>query len=153
LSIPPLPAGLKGADLTHTANALHSLSIHLLRRARAADQETGLSPERLSLLSVLTYAGAQTVNRLSEIETVSPPAISRIASALEKLGLVKRTPSANDGRSVLIQATAKGRKLMELGRRRRLEMIASELKPLSRSDLAQLKKVSQILEKLEAHNH
>jgi DNA-binding MarR family transcriptional regulator len=148
MSIPPLPEGLANTDLTRTANALHSISIHLLRRARAADKESGLSPERLSLLSVLTYAGPLGVTRLSELESVSLPAISRIVSALEARGLVKRTRSREDARTVIINATAKGRRIMEKGRRRRLEIIADALSHLSRKDQQQLSRIGDILENL-----
>lgn len=133
-----------------TANALHSLSIHLLRRARVADKKSGLSPERLSLLSVIAYAGPQTVNRLAEIESVSPPAISRIVTSLESLGLALRKRSSKDARSVTVHATAKGRRLVEAGRRRRLEHIADELSQLSDRDLAALARVGKILEKLKS---
>lgn len=149
MSIPPLPAGAKDSALMQTANALHSLSIRLLRRARAADKESGLSPERLSLLSVLAYAGPQSVNRLAEIEGVSAPAISRIVTALEALGLAQRRRRREDARSVAVRATAKGRRLVESGRRRRLEMIARELARLSAGDLSTLGRIAGILEKLE----
>ncbi len=149
MSIPPLPEGLDNNNLTRTANALHSLSIHLLRHAREADKGSGLSPERLSLLSILTYAGPLSVTRLSELESVSLPAISRIVSALEERGLVKRTRSREDARAVSVTATTKGQRLMEKGRRRRLEIIAGELSQLSKSDLQQLSRIGAILENLE----
>jgi DNA-binding MarR family transcriptional regulator len=153
MSIPPLPKDLANNDLTRTANALHSISIHLLRRAREADKESGLSPERLSLLSVLTYAGPLSVTRLSELESVSVPAISRIVSALEASGLVKRARSREDARTVIINATNKGRRMMEKGRRRRLEIIAEELSLLSRKDQQLLSRISGILENLEKTRH
>ncbi len=149
MSIPPLPEGLDNNTLMRTANALHSLSIHLLRRARQADKESGLSPERLSLLSVLTYAGPLSVTRLSEVESVSLPAISRTVTALEERGLVKRNRSREDARTVIINATHKGRRIMEKGRRRRLEIIADELSLLTRKDQQLLSQISDILENLE----
>lgn len=142
MSIPPLPKGLPDTAETRVANALHSLSIRLLRRARAADRETGLGPERLSLLSVLVYAGPQSVGALAAIEDVSPPAVSRIVAALEAQGLAAR---ARDGRMVTVRATAKGKRLMEEGRRRRLELIAKDLAGLGRADLATLKKAAGVL--------
>jgi DNA-binding MarR family transcriptional regulator len=148
MSIPPLPEGLINNDLTRTANALHSFAIHLLRRAREADKQSGLSPERLSLLSVLTYAGPLSVTRLSKLESVSLPAISRIVSALEQRGLVKRTRSREDARKVIVNATNKGRRIMEKGRRRRLEIIADELSLLPRKDQQQLSRISDIVENL-----
>lgn len=150
MSIPPLPDGLKKTVLNHTANALHSLSIHLLRRAREADKESGLSPERLSLLSILAFTGPQTINRLAEFEQVSAPAISRIVTALEELGLAKRTRDESDARTVIVVATAKGRKIVEAGRKRRLVLIAEELSNLSKKDLEFLSRAAGILEKMEA---
>lgn len=129
------------------ANALHSLSIHLLRRARAADKETGLSPERISLLSVLNFVGPQTVGALAEIEDVSAPAISRIVSALETLGLAKRERARADARQVLVCATAKGRRLVERGRRGRIEIIAEALAVLSPAELAEAVAIAEAIEK------
>lgn len=149
MSIPPLPAGARNNALMKTANALHSLSIRLLRRARAADRESGLSPERLSVLSVLAYAGPQSVNRLAEMESVSAPAISRIVTALEDLELATRKRSSEDARTVMVHAAPKGRRLVETGRRRRLEKIAEELSRLGPRDLATLARVGDVLEKLE----
>ena len=87
MSTPPLPSGLAPSSVLEVANRLHSAAIHLLRRARIADRDSGLSPERLSLLSVLVYAGPRTLSQLAEIEQVSRPAISRSVKALTKDGL------------------------------------------------------------------
>ncbi len=150
MSIPPLPAGLEDTVETRTANALHSLAIHLLRRARLADRRTGLSPERLSLLSVLAFAGPQTVGALALMEGVSAPAISRIASSLEKLGLARRERGEEDAREVRLSATAKGKRLMEEGRRRRIALIAEDLKGLGRRDLAVLGAIPALLQRLKS---
>jgi DNA-binding MarR family transcriptional regulator len=135
MSTPPLPEGMKDDRVARAANALHSMSIHVLRSARAADKETGLSPERLSLLSVLAYAGPRTVSALAEIEGVSLPAISRTLKALEASGLASRARGEADAREVTARATPKGRRLMEKGRRRRLEIVAAMLRALSASEL------------------
>jgi DNA-binding MarR family transcriptional regulator len=150
VSIPPLPKGLAASPHADAANALHTLAIRLLRRARAADRKTGLSPERLSLLSVLAYAGPKTVGALAEAEGVSAPAISRSLTSLEGLGLARRERAGADARSVLVRATPKGRRLMEEGRRRRLEIIAAMLARLDRRDVATLKAIAGVLQKLDA---
>lgn len=149
MSIPSLPAGAEKSELMKIANALHSLSVHLLRRARTEDKESGLTPERLSLLSVLAYAGPKSINRLSEIEGISAPAISRSVSSLEKLGLVTRTRAADDNRTVIVRTTPKGKKLMEAGRRRRIELIADELAGLDKKNLSRLTYISSVLEQLD----
>jgi DNA-binding MarR family transcriptional regulator len=145
MSIPPLPEGVEASALSRAANALHSLSIHILRSARAADRETGLTRERLSILSVLVYAGPRTVSALAAIEDVSAPAISRSLSALADAKLVRRAPT-KDKREVLVSATAKGRRLVEAGRKRRLSIVASELKFLPGADLRTLAAIADRIE-------
>lgn len=115
-----------------------------------ADRETGLSPERLSVLSVLVFAGPRSIGALAEAEGVSAPAISRIVSSLEATGFVSRERSKGDAREVRVSATAKARRLVERGRRRRLEIIASELQKLDRRDVATLADVAGILGRLGA---
>lgn len=132
---PPLPADTP-PDLRHTvANRLNSVAIHALRRARVADPAAGLSPERLSLLSVLVYGGPAPLGRLAQVEQLTPPAITRAVDALERDGLVRRRPSREDRRSVIVSATAAGRRVMEQGRRRRVERLAALLEGMPDRDL------------------
>lgn len=146
MSIPPLPDGVENSRRMRAANALHSLAIHILRRARAADRDTGLTRERLSLLSVLVYAGPRTISALAAIEDVSAPAISRNAKALEGLGLVRRSKFKEDAREVIVAATAKGRRLVETGRRGRLALVAADLAALSPADLETLEMIAGRIE-------
>ncbi|MCG8458466.1 MAG: MarR family transcriptional regulator [Holophagales bacterium] len=149
MSTPPLPAGLDDTRLARIANQLHSTAIHLLRRVRTVDRATGLTAERLSLLSVLAFAGPKTVGELAQAEEVSRPAISRIVSGLEQTGLARRERPAGDRRRVLVHATPKGRSLMDAGRRRRLERIVEELSRLDDGQLAALESALDVLESLE----
>jgi DNA-binding MarR family transcriptional regulator len=146
MSIPPLPEGVPPSRVNQVANGLHSAAIHLLRNARLADLETGLTPERLSLLSVLVYAGPQSLGRLAEIEQVSRPAISRMATALSQAGLIRTERSKSDRRSVTASATREGRELMEAGRRGRLERIAAVLDGLEVDELDVLTRAATILD-------
>lgn len=148
MATPPLPGGLTDDRVHRIANQLHSAAIHLLRRARVVDRQAGLTAERLSLLSVLSYAGPRTIGQLADAELVSRPAISRIVSALEDAGLARRKKTASDRRLVLVHATAKGRRLMEAARKRRLETIAAELVGLDGSALSALERAGPVLESL-----
>ena len=148
MATPPLPGGLTDDRVHRIANQLHSAAIHLLRRARVVDRQAGLTAERLSLLSVLSYAGPRTIGQLADAELVSRPAISRIVSALEDAGLARRKKTASDRRLVLVHATAEGRRLMEAARKRRLETIAAELAGLEGSALSALERAGPVLESL-----
>lgn len=149
MSTPPLPEGLRGTLRNRIANRLHSVSIHLLRRAALEDRASGLSPERLSLLSVLVFGGPRPASELADIEMVSRPAISRIVNALETTGQVRRERSASDRRTWLIHATDAGCRVVEQGRKRRLRRIAAELASLTREELGKLDAATRLLEKLD----
>jgi DNA-binding MarR family transcriptional regulator len=149
MSTPPLPNGLDDTRVARVANQLHSTAIHLLRRARVVDRKSDLSAERLSLLSVLSFAGPRTVGELAATEMVSRPAISRILNSLEDLGLIRRVRTTSDRRQVIVHATAQGKRVMERARRLRLERIGSDLAHISDQDLALLEAALAVLNQLE----
>lgn len=127
------------------ANELNTTAIHALRRARVADAESGLTPERLSLLSVLVFAGPMPMSWLAELEGVSAPAITRIVTALEAAGLVTRRGATVDRRRVEVRATAQGRRVMDEGRRRRIEVLADLLGPASASELEEISRALAVI--------
>jgi DNA-binding MarR family transcriptional regulator len=149
MSIPPLPQGVANRRVTRVANGLHSIAVRLLRRARVDDRRSGLTPERLSLLSVLVFAGACTVGELAEAELVSAPAVSRSLKALEAAGYVRRAVSGRDRRRVIVVATPAGRDLLERSRRRRVERLAEELAGLSPAKLAVIARAVAVLQERE----
>src|SRR5918992_6011054 len=95
------------ASRRRTADRLHSASIHLLRSVRASDTETGLSPARLSALSVLVFGGSRTISELAAAEQVRLPTMSAIVRGLEEDELVRRASDPNDRRTARIHATAR----------------------------------------------
>ena len=131
-----------------TADRLHSAAIHLLRRLRREDTASGLAPARLSALSVLAFAGPMNLTALAAAEQVQAPTMTRVVQALEAEGLVRREADAADKRGSRIAATAKGRRIMDEGRRRRVQRLASDLGALAPADRALLEKAAGILERL-----
>ena len=85
-------------DTRELATALHSVAIHLLRRARQDDATFGLSAARLSALSVLVFGGPQRLTRLAEMEQVRPPTMTRMVQGMERDGLVRVTTEPKDRR-------------------------------------------------------
>jgi MarR family len=82
-----------GPALEVAADKLHSAAIHLLRRLRARDRESGIGPAKLSALSVLVFGGSRSLGELAAAEQVRPPTMSRIVSGLERARLVRRHPT------------------------------------------------------------
>ena len=105
------------------ANRLHSAAIHLLRAVSRVDAESGLSPARLSALSVIVVRGPLTMTELAGIERVSPATITSTVTGLEASGLAARARTGSDARQVTVSATAAGRKLLHASRLRRLAVL------------------------------
>jgi DNA-binding MarR family transcriptional regulator len=142
---------LAGGEIFETADRLHSAAIHLLRRLRVRDRESGVGPAQLSALSVLVLGGGpRSLGELADVEQVRPPTMSRIVAGLVRAGLVRRGKT-EDGRRVRLEATAKGTRILQEGRRRRVESLAQALSSLSREDREKLRELIDHLEKVIRH--
>lgn len=130
------------------ADRLHSAAIHLLRRVRTQDAASGISPARLSALSVIVFAGPVSLQDLARTEQVRPPTMSRIVDALQSAGLARRRVNAQDRRAVLIEATRKGTAMLQQGRRRRVKFLAANLARLSATQLAELDRSLRTLQEV-----
>lgn len=132
---------------TGTADRLHSAAIHLLRRLRVRDRESGVGPAQLSALSVLVFGGPRSLGELADAEQVRPPTMSRIVAGLERAGLVRRH-ATEDGRRVRLEASAKGTKILQAGRERRVESLAKALSSFSENEQQQLAELTGLLEQV-----
>ena len=128
------------------ADLVHSAAIHLLRRARERDAAAGVSPARLSALSVVVFRGPLTLGDLAAAEGVRSATMTGIVTGLEEQGLVRRRPDARDRRAVRVEATAAGKRALARARTKRIETIASSLADLSADELALLWRAGELLE-------
>jgi DNA-binding MarR family transcriptional regulator len=133
---------------TVVADALHSAAIHLLRGVRKEDGRTGVGPARLSALSVLVFAGPMRLTRLAGIEQVKPPTMTKVVAGLEAAGLVRRRADAEDARAVRLEATPRGTKLLQEGRRRRVERLTTALEWLTPEEVDVLARAAAIIERV-----
>ena len=128
------------------ADRLHSVAIHLLRRVRRVDEETGLTAARLSALSVLVFGGPATLGELARAEQVSAPTMSRLVTGLERDGLARRDANERDARSVLVSPTEEGTRILHEGRARRLAELERVLEGVTEEELASLADAVSTLE-------
>lgn len=136
-------------DPTIVADRLHRAAIRLLRSVRVADSATGLTAPRLSALSVVVFGGPLPIGRLAAAEQVRPPTMSRLVKGLERDGLVTRSRTSADDRVQLVTATARGRRLLEQGRRDRVALLAERMASLTPAQRRVLAEASEILTALE----
>ena len=127
------------------ADKLHSAAIHLLRTLRRVDDATGLTAPRLSVLSVLVFAGPRTLGQLAQVK---PPTMTRLVDALEKDGYVKRTTDKADARVTIITATKAGETLMWKGRERRVDSLAKRLASLSPAEMSELEAAADLISRV-----
>jgi DNA-binding MarR family transcriptional regulator len=96
---------------------------------------------------VLVFGGARTLGELAAAEQVRPPTMTRIVQGLEAEGLVCRERDAGDGRIHRLTATAKGRRVMQRGRERRVAQLAALLGRLSDRDVARVREAAELVER------
>lgn len=136
---------VKTTNPAAVAERLHAGAIRLLRRVRVADAEAALSPPKLSALSVLVFAGPMSLKALAAAEQVKPPTMSKLVADLEAEALAVKIADSADKRAVTISATAKGRTLMEEGRKRRLALLTKSLRGLNAREIQTLSAAADLM--------
>ena len=136
------------ADLQRSvlADRLHSLAIHLLRRIKRGDEESGLSAPRLSALSVIIYRGPISLTELAKAEGVTAPTMTRLVQALVKAGLVEKSVDQTDHRAILLRAKEDGKRTLEIARERRLAALEELLSRLTPEDAILVERAVSVLE-------
>jgi DNA-binding MarR family transcriptional regulator len=132
------------------ADALHAAAIHLLRGVRREDERSGVGPARLSALSVLVFAGPMRLTELALIEQVKPPTMTKVVAGLRTAGLVRRSADPDDARAVRLEATTRGTRLLQEGRRRRVARLGAALEVLTGGELEVLARAAAIVERVSA---
>jgi DNA-binding MarR family transcriptional regulator len=137
----------RATSTREVADRLHSAAIHVLRRVRKSDVETGVTPAQLSALSVLMH-GPKTLGELAAAEQVKPPTVTRLARELERLGLARRESDPDDARIARLRSTVKGRAILRRGRELRIGELERRLRALTPSQLRTLDDAALLMERV-----
>jgi DNA-binding MarR family transcriptional regulator len=129
------------------ADKIHSASIHILRRVAREDAASGVSPGRLSALAVLVFGGPKTLGELAAAEHVRPPTMTKIVRGLEEEGLVRRERDSSDGRVSRVHPTAKGNRVVQRARERRIATLAARLAHLSEDEVRRVHEAAELVER------
>jgi DNA-binding MarR family transcriptional regulator len=106
---------------------------------RSLSPASGLSMTAAATMAGIERLGPQRLTLLAAREGVTQPAMTQLISRLEDSGLVRREPSQEDGRVVLVVITDEGRAMLarrRAGRTERLTGIIAQLSPEHRDALA-----------------
>ena len=146
----------RAASAREAAEAWESLfraQVTVMRRLLADDIWGDLSMREYDVLFTLALAPKETLRlrELNENILMAQSSLSRMVERLEKRGLVRRHPSPDDGRGVLVSLTPEGSSTQkELGRRH-VRSIAHYVGPaLDAEDLDHLRQLADALRGAQA---
>ena len=103
----------------------------LSRRLRPTAAGSELTPSQTSVLFTVVRLGRLGLSEISEIESINPTMLSRIAAQLCESGLISREPDPDDKRAALVRATPAGQRLRKRIHRERTEALQQHMAKLS----------------------
>jgi DNA-binding MarR family transcriptional regulator len=87
------------------------------------------------------------LRQLAAAEQVKAPTMSRIAAGLKRSGLAKIEADATDARRIRVTATAKGERILQQARGRRIRLLAETLSGLGEPELETLLRAAELMER------
>ena len=129
------------------ASSLRMVIMRLARRLRAERSDETLGLSQMSALSSLMH-GPLSPTSLAQAERIQPPSMTRVITALEARGLIKREEHETDKRQSVIAITNAGRKIVEEDRVRRKVWLVEILDTLEEIDRHALREALPILERM-----
>ena len=111
------------------------MSIGRLMKVRLGD---GIDPGTHHLLHTLRCAGAVRVTDLATLCRLDTSTVSRHVAALERNGLVARSPHPDDGRAMAVGLTDEGRIALEHAMQTRKELLVGLLADWPRDEITTL---------------
>jgi len=98
-----------------------------MRRATRTSTRLPANESQVTILRLLVLTGEQSPSELADQLHIARPTLSNLLKDLVRTGLVERSTTAHDHRSVVVSATAEGREVLETFRRDRAEALRAAL--------------------------
>jgi DNA-binding MarR family transcriptional regulator len=102
-----------------------------------AESDALTSTQRAALIAIVD-GEALRLGAVADALGTTDATATRTVQALERLGLVERTPMTDDRRGIRVAATAEGRKVIAGGRRRLAGVVANVVPAVDQARLAAL---------------
>jgi DNA-binding MarR family transcriptional regulator len=130
-------------DVTRLRVALARLSRRLRRHELA-----GLTPTQLAALATIEKTGPMRLGDLAAAEGIAPSTLTRLVTALEDSGYVRRCADPSDARASTITITAHGHDALERIRTESTLMLTASLELLTPEQRSALAAALPVLEQL-----
>ena len=131
-------------DFSHPAKKIVELRIATRRACMCEEGDKALISLKTKMLYVISTGGERvTPHDVMERLKILKPNLTSLSKELEKKGLITRTKTLMDRRSITYALTTAGEKYLET----RLDRIANNLKDIFGGDMLEAqKKIDQVLE-------
>ena len=136
------PAGVE-IDVTRLRVALARLSRWLRRHDLA-----GLTPTQLAALATIGRTGPMRLGDLAAAEGIAPSTLTRLVTALEDSGYVRRLPDPTDARASMLSITPHGQDALQRIRAETTLMLTESLEGLTPEQRFALAAALPVLEQL-----
>lgn len=130
-------------DVTRLRVALARLSRRLRRHEIA-----GLTPTQLAALATVERSGPLRLGDLAAAEGIAPSTLTRLVTALEDMGYVRRNADPRDARASTLAITPLGHETLERIRGETTLVLAKSLRELTPAQRAALAAALPVLEQL-----
>ena len=130
-------------DVTRLRVALARLSRRLRRHELA-----GLTPTQLAALSTIGKTGPMRLGDLAAAEGIAPSTLTRLVTALEDIGYVRRCADPSDARASTLTITPHGQEALERIRTENTLMLTASLELLTPDQRSALAAALPVLEQL-----
>jgi len=130
-------------DVTRLRVALARLSRRLRRHELA-----GLTPTQLAALATIGKTGPMRLGDLAAAEGIAPSTLTRLVTALEESGYVRRGADPSDARASTLTITAHGQDALERIRTETTLMLTASLELLTAEQRSALAAALPVLEQL-----
>jgi DNA-binding MarR family transcriptional regulator len=138
------------ADRDGPAVDVTRLRVALARLARRLRKHelAGLTPTQLAALATVERAGPMRLGDLAAAEGIAPSTLTRLVTALEESGLVRRHADPRDARASTLVITPRGQDTLERLRTESTLVLAASLQLLTAEQRSALAEALPVLELL-----
>jgi DNA-binding MarR family transcriptional regulator len=130
-------------DVTRLRVVLARLSRRLRRHELA-----GITPTQLAALATVERSGPMRLGDLAAAEGIAPSTLTRLVTALEESGYVRRDADPSDARASTLAITPRGNEMLERIRAENNRMLAASLRILAPAQRSALAAALPVLEQL-----
>jgi len=120
-------------------------AMRVIRQHMRSHRLPGMSVPQFRALAFLNRYGTATLSVVAEHVGTNLPSMSRMVQSLVEGQLVQRRAGSPDRRTICLQITAKGRRVLNVARKATVQQLAGLLQPLTAEELDRLDEAMSLL--------